>query len=46
VLKAPVQGLVIQGTAHLSGDAPAVWDIIPDADGIVVVIESIGDRVE
>jgi len=34
--------LVVHGAAHLAGDAPAVRDIIPDANGIVVVIEAIG----
>jgi hypothetical protein len=46
VLKASIQGLVIHGAAHFARDAPSVWDIVPDADGIVVVIESIGHRAE
>ena len=41
VLKTPIQRLVIHGAAHLPGNAPAVWNIVPDAHGIVVVIESI-----
>jgi len=46
VLETPIQGLVVHGAAHLSGKAAAVWDIVPDADHIVVVIESIGHRVQ
>ena len=42
MLQASIQGLVIHGAAHLPGYAPAVWNIVPDAYGIVVVIEPIG----
>ena len=46
MLQAPVQGLVIHGAAHFSRNAPAVWDVVPNADRIVVVIEPIGYGVE
>jgi hypothetical protein len=46
LLKARIQGSVIHGAAHLCRDAPAVRDIVPDAGGIVVVIEPIGHGIQ
>ncbi len=46
MLKASIQRLVVHAAAHFARDAAPVWDIIPDAHGIVVMIESVGHRVE
>ena len=37
----------MHGAAHLAGNAaPSAWDIVPDADSIIVMIEPISDGVE
>ena len=46
MLETSIQGLVVHGTAHLSGETAAVWDIVPDADRIIVVVEAIGNCIQ